>query len=120
MQQVKNLFSLDADLIALSRHAESINAAQKLWIAAAPSQITQFSHAGSLKNGQLNIYADNGVVATKIKLMNASLLTQLDHLNQAAAFGRGSKVTAINVKVQAKSSLVKRPRLNRFLTCCII
>lgn len=116
MQQVKNLFSLDADLIALSRHAESINAAQKLWIAAAPSQITQFSHAGSLKNGQLNIYADNGVVATKIKLMNASLLTQLDHLNQAAAFGRGSKVTAINVKVQAKSSLVKRPRPQRKLS----
>ena len=116
MQQVKNLFNLDADLLALSRHAESINIAQKLWLAAAPNQIGLFSRAGSLKNGELTVYADNGTVATKIKLMNSSLLAQLDQINQSAPFGRGTKVTVISVKVQAKSSLIKRPKPRRKLS----
>jgi hypothetical protein len=116
MQQVKTLFGLDADLIALSRHAESINIAQKIWVAVAPTLISQFSHATSLKNGQLNVAADNGAVATKIKLLNASLLTQLENLSQSNQFGRGSKVTAISVKVQAKSALIKRAKPQRKLS----
>ena len=116
MQQVKNLFNLDADLLALSRHAESVNIAQKLWLAAAPSQIGLHSRAGSLKNGELTVYADNGTVATKIKLMNTSLLMQLDKINQLATFSRGTKVTVIIVKVQAKSSLIKRPKPQRKLS----
>lgn len=120
MHQFKTLFSLDAglnpELVVLSRHAESINIAQKIWMAAAPSLISQFSRATSLKNGQLNVAADNGAIATKIKLLNASLLTQLDSLSQSNQFGRGSKVTAISVKVQAKSSLTKRARPQRKLS----
>lgn len=111
MQQFKSLFSkdigLDSELIKLSRHAESINIAQKMWISATPSLISQFSRATILKNGKLNVVADNGATATKIKLLNASLLTQLDCLNKLDQYGMGSKVTAINVKVQAKSSLIK-------------
>lgn len=116
MHQVKTLFSLDADLIALSRHAESINIAQKMWVAAAPNLISQFSRATSFKNGHLNVVADNGAVATKIKLLNASLLTQLDNLNQSSEFGRGCKVTAISVKVQAKSTLIKPAKPQRKLS----
>ena len=120
MHQLKTLFSVDAgldsELLKLSRHAESINSAQKMWVAATPDFISQSSRVISLRNGQLHIAADNGAIATKIKLLNASLLTQLDNFNQSSQFGRGSKVTAINVKVQAKSALVKHLKLQRKLS----
>lgn len=116
MQQVKKLFIVDADLIALSRLAASINIAQRLWIAATPDLIGQFSRATSLKNSQLNVVADNGAVATKIKLLNTSLLTKLDNLTQSSQFGKGTKITAISVKVQAKSSLVKPAKPQRKLS----
>lgn len=120
MHQFKTLFKvsagLDSELIALTRHAESINIAQKMWVAATPNVISQYSRAISFKNGQLNVVADNGAVATKIKLLNASLLTQLDNLTLSSQFGRGSKVTAINVKVQAKSSLLNRAKPQRKLS----
>ncbi len=116
MHQVKTLLSLDANLIALSRQAESIHIAQKMWVAATPDLISQFSRATSLKNGQLNIVADNGAVATKIKLLNASLMTQLDNLNQSNQFGRGNQVTVISVKVQANSTLMRPAKPKRKLS----
>ena len=120
MHQFKTLFSLGAglesELVTLTRHAELTNIAQKMWVAAAPNIISQFSRATSLKNGQLKVVADNGAVATKIKLLNASLLTQLENLNQSNHFCRDTKVTAISVKVQAKSTLIKRVKPQRKLS----
>ena len=120
MHQFKTLFNggsaLDSELIALTRHAKSINIAQNMWRAATPKVISQSSRATSFKNGQLNVVADNGAVATKIKLLNASLLTEFDNLRLSNQFSWGDKVTAINVKVQAKSTLLKRAKPQRKLS----
>ncbi|MBC7787459.1 MAG: DUF721 domain-containing protein [Methylophilaceae bacterium] len=120
MQQLKTLFSSnessDNRLIELNRHAEAINLAQKLWLTAAPQQISQFSRAISLKNHQLYVVADNGAIATKIKLLRSTLLTKLHNLTLSDPFSRGCKVTAIDVKVQAKSNLNKPPKLQRRLS----
>jgi hypothetical protein len=60
------------------------------------------SHASSIKNQQLNLYANNNAVAAKIKLCIPSLLIQLEK--------QGSEVTAIRVKVQVKSSPQAQPK----------
>ena len=116
MRKINTLFSSNTELASLNRHAEAINLVQQLWLGAAPQAITQYSRATSLNNGGLLIAADNGAVATKIKLLEANLLSQLHNLALKPPFSKGCKVTAINVKVQAKSSLVKPAKPARKLS----
>ena len=77
-------------------------AAQKIWLSIAPGNLGQLSHASSIKNQQLNLYASNNAVAAKIKLCIPSLLIQLEK--------QGCEVTAIRVKVQVKSSPQAQPK----------
>lgn len=116
MRKINMLFQADTDLAALNRRVETFNMAQQLWLAAAPRQISQHSHASSLNNGLLSVAANNGAVATKIKLLEANLLSQLHNLTLNTALSKGCKVTAISVKVQAKSSLDKPPKPQRKLS----
>lgn len=116
MRKINALLLSDIDLVTLSRYAASANMAQQLWLAAAPTQISQHSHASSLNNGLLCVAANNGAVATKIKLLEANLLSQLHNLTLTTPFSKGAKVTAISVKVQAKSSLIQPKKPQRKLT----
>ncbi len=84
------------ELIALNAHTKDAQVAQKIWGLIAPDNLAKFSHASSIKNKQLNLYAHNNAVAAKIKLLIPSLLIQLEK--------QGCEVTAIRVKVQVKSS----------------
>ena len=65
--------------------------------------LSNLSFVGSLINGQLTVYAHSAIVANKIKLTLANLLTQLQNLQQTDPNFRECKVTAIVVKVQVKS-----------------
>lgn len=85
-----------AELSALQQRSRETQAAQKIWEAIAPAEVTKFSHASSIKNQQFTVFADNSVVAAKIKLLLPSLLIQLQK--------RVREVTAIRVKVQVKST----------------
>ena len=85
-----------AELSALQQRTQATQAAQKIWEAIAPAEVTKFSHASSIKNQQFTVFADNSVVAAKIKLLLPSLLIQLQK--------RVREVTAIRVKVQVKST----------------
>ena len=84
------------ELIALNAHTKDAQVAQKIWGLIAPDNLAKFSHASSIKNKQLNLYAHNNAVAAKIKLLIPSLLIQLEK--------QGCEVTSIQVKVQVKSS----------------
>ncbi len=84
------------ELIALNAHTKDAQVAQKTWGIIAPDNLAKFSHASSIKNKQLNLYAHNNAVAAKIKLLIPSLLIQLEK--------QGCEVTSIQVKVQVKSS----------------
>ena len=84
------------ELIALNAHTKDAQVAQKIWGLIAPDNLAKFSHASSIKNKQLNLYAYNNAVAAKIKLLIPSLLIQLEK--------QGCEVTSIQVKVQVKSS----------------
>lgn len=107
MQRLNTLLH-HPELNALNARTQETQAAQKIWEAIAPDNLAKFSRAGSIKNQQLTLYADNSVAAAKIKLLLPSLLIQLK--NQEC------EVTAIRVKVQVKSSPQARPKKLRKLT----
>jgi hypothetical protein len=96
------------ELNALNTRTQETQAAQKIWEAIVPDYLAKFSRASSIKNKQLNIYADNSVVAAKIKLLSPSLLIQLQK--------QVCEVTAIRVKVQVKSSPQPKLKTPRKLT----
>lgn len=95
MQRFNTLLK-QPELDALNARIQETQAAQKIWEAIAPDNLVKFSHAGNIKNRQLTVYADNSVVAAKIKLLLPSLLIQLQK--------QVCEVTAIHVKVQVKSN----------------
>jgi len=116
MRKINALFNEKSDDSQFSQLAKHVNThlnLRQFWEAIAPKALSQSSFAGSLNNGQLIIYAYNASVASKIKLTNASLLTQLQNLAASDPFYRECKVTSITVKVQVKSQskpIAKAPR----------
>lgn len=118
MRKINTLLSSNSQqhntqLNALTQQLQSHQLLQRLWLAACPEILHKLSTVGSLKNGQLSIYAHSAIVANKIKLSQASLLTQLQLLQQVNPAFRECKVTAISIKVQVKSQpkpIVHQPR----------
>ncbi len=113
MRKINTLFSENSQLNALTKNVQAHQNLQQLWHAVAPKILSQASFASSLTNGQLTLYADSAIVANKIKLTQASLLTQLQNLQKNDPLFRECKVTAITVKVQVKSrpkTVIKTPR----------
>ena len=113
MRKINALFSENSALNQLSKNVLAHQYLQQFWQAAAPKILSQNSFASSLTNGQLTVYADSAIVANKIKLTQASLLTQLQNLQKTEPIYKDCKVTAIGVKVQVKSlpkPIIKAPR----------
>lgn len=97
----------------LTKQARSHLTLQQFWLTAVPKTVGDNSFASNLTNGQLSILAYSAIVANKIKLTKASLLTQLQNLQNTSQAFRECKVTAIVVKVQVKSQpkpVIKTPR----------
>lgn len=103
-----NALLKQTELIALNAHSREAQVAQEIWVATAPDNLAKFSHASSLKNKQLNLFANNNAVAAKIKLYIPSLLIQLEK--------QGCEVTSIRVKVQVKSSPQTKPKVIKKLS----
>ncbi len=103
MRKIDTLLNHNSQLSALTKNVQSHQLLQKFWVAASPQMLSNLSFVGSLINGQLTVYAHSAIVANKIKLTIANLLTQLQNLQQSNPNFRECKVTAIVVKVQVKS-----------------
>jgi hypothetical protein len=113
MRKINALFSENSELNQLAQNVQVHQNLQQLWQTATPKLLSQNSSASSLSNGQLTVYADSSIVASKIKLTQASLLKQLQNLQLSDPLFRECKVTAISVKVQVKSRhkvVIKTPR----------
>lgn len=95
MRRFNALFKENAELAILSDQATRLTALQKTWNSAVPDALKPFTQAGAVKYKRLIVYADNGAVAAKIKLLLPSLLTKLQK--------QGLEVTSIRVEVQVKS-----------------
>jgi len=96
MHRFNALFKENPELAALLGQADSLTASQKIWNTILPDALKPFTQAGSVKHKRLTVYADNGAVAAKIKLLLPSLLTKLQK--------QGLEVTSIRVEMQVKSS----------------
>ena len=101
MRQFNTLLK-QPELLALNAHNKELEAAQKIWMAIAPDNLAQLSHATSIKNQQFTIFANSNAVAAKIKLFIPSLLIKLEK--------QECKVTSIRVKVQVKSTPQVKPK----------
>lgn len=113
MRKINTLLKENNDLNKLSADVRARQTLQQLWHAATPKVLSQHSFASNLANGQLTVYANSAMTASKIKMTHASLLTQLHNLQTNDPLFRECKVTAIKVKVQVKSQLkisIKVPR----------
>lgn len=96
MRRFNVLFKENPELAALLGQADNLTASQKIWNTILPDALKPFTQAGSVKHKRLTVYADNGAVAAKIKLLLPSLLTKLQK--------QGLEVTSIRVEMQVKSS----------------
>jgi len=96
------------ELNMLNARNKQTQAAQKIWEAIAPDNLAKFSHADSIKGQQFTVFADNSVVAAKIKLLTPSLLIQLEK--------QECEVTSIRVKVQVKSSPLPKAKPSKKLS----
>ena len=113
MRKINALFSENSQLNKLAKNVQARQNLQLFWQAVAPQILSQNSFAISLINSQLTLYADSAIVANKIKLTQASLLSQLQNLQENNPLFRECKVTSISVKVQVKSRqkpVIKTPR----------
>lgn len=108
MRRFSALFRENAELAALSGHADSLTVSQKIWDATAPEPLRRFTQAGAVKHKRLTVYADNGAVAAKIKLLLPSLLSKLQK--------QGLEVTSIRVEVQVKSDSRKPAKTIRSIS----
>lgn len=80
MRKIDTLLNHNSQLSALTKNVQSHQLLQKFWVAASPQMLSNLSFVGSLINGQLTVYAHSAIVANKIKLTIANLLTQLQNL----------------------------------------
>ena len=113
MRKINSLLASNSQLDALAKNVKAHQHLQQLWHATAPTIVAENSFVSNLSNKLLTVYADSAIVANKIKLIQASLLTQLDNLQKNNPNFRDCKVTAIVVKVQVKSipkAVIKTPR----------
>lgn len=108
MRRINALFKNNAELAALSDRVDSLAVSQKIWQTVVPDPLKQFTQAGSIKYKRLTVYADNGAIAAKVKLLLPSLLIKLQK--------QGLEITSIRVEVQVKSSLRKTAKTLRSIS----
>lgn len=108
MQRIKAFLNNNADLALISSKAQNLTACQKLWNAVAPETLKSCTQAGEVNHKRLTVYASNGAVAAKVKLLLPSLLTNLQK--------HGLEVTSIRVQVQVQSTPRKSQKPARKLS----
>lgn len=96
MQRINAFLKNNADLALISNKTKNLTACQKIWDAVAPETLKPHTQAGDVNHKRLTVYASNGAVAAKVKLLLPSLLTNLQK--------HGLEVTSIRVQVQVQSS----------------
>jgi len=108
VRQIKSIFVDHAELASLASQADSIAASQKIWNSIVPDALKNHTQATSIKHKRLTVYADNGAIAAKIKLLLPSLLTKLQK--------QELEVTSIRVLVQVQSHAANRQKPPRNLS----
>lgn len=108
MQKISTLLSTQQSISSLAKQASALTALQKIWHAIVPENLLPYTQAGNIQHKRLTVYADNGAVAAKIKLLLPTLLSKLQK--------QGVEVTSIRVQVQVQSIASKPIRSPRVVS----
>ena len=108
MRRLKALFRDHAELHALADAAGKYTGLQNVWEGIVPEALLPYTRAGSVKHRRLTVFADNGAVAAKLKLLSPNLLKNLHN--------KGLEVTSIRIEVQVQSKRRARPAAARELS----
>ena len=108
MRRIRALFKDNTELQTLISHAGDLTALQTIWASVVPQPLREFTQAAGLKHRRITVFADNGAVAAKIKLLAPTLLKNLQI--------KGVEVTSIRVEVQVKSVARRAPKTQRHLS----
>jgi hypothetical protein len=100
MRRIRALFKDNSELQTLISHASDLTGLQKIWSGVVPQPLREFTRAAGLKHRRITVFADNGAVAAKLKLLAPTLLKNLQI--------KGLEVTSIRVEVQV-NSVVREP-----------
>lgn len=111
MHKLNAIFGQHNQLNQLTQQAREKALINAFWQTAVPDFIANLSTANLLNDGVLTVFAVNASVASKIKLMQASLLKALENSQKTLDQFKHCKVTVIKVKVQVKST--PKPRAKR-------
>lgn len=103
MYKINHIFRNHQALKPLLQEADSREQLQKLWGLTAP-EYQHLSQVLALEQGQLILNVSSGAVASRIKLLESSLLLKLHDLNRKTSKIKDLNLNAIKVKVQVKSS----------------
>lgn len=108
MRRIRALFKDDIELQSLICHAGDLIALQTIWDSVVPPPLRAFTQAGGLKHRRITVFADNGAIAAKLKLLAPTLLKNLQI--------KGVEVTSIRVEVQVQSVPRRPPSPQRRLS----
>jgi hypothetical protein len=108
LQLINTIFKNNKELKGLRAQVSELTLVQKVWQDVAPNALKNQTQAGAIEDKSLTIYALNGAVAAKIKLLQPSLLTKLQK--------EGVAVNSIKVCVQVQSEAPKKDKPLRNLS----
>lgn len=108
MRKLNALFKDDANLEALTSLSDSLTASKNAWNAVVPAQLARHTEPGVIKHKRLTVYAHNGAIAARLKLLLPTLISGLQK--------QGLEVTSIRVEVQVQSGTRGNPRKLRTLS----
>lgn len=108
MRRLNALFKENAGIQALASQVNQLAVLQKIWSEIAPQPLQLHSRVSGITQRRITVFADNGAVAAKIKLLAPTLLKNLQI--------KGVEVTSIRVEVQVKSVPKRPPKTPRSLS----
>lgn len=108
MLRLKTLFQENAGLQALASQVGQLTGLQKIWDDVLPPALQSHVRVAGLKHRRITVFAANGAVAAKLKLLAPTLLKNLQI--------KGLEVTSIRVEVQVKSVPRRPPKRQRQLS----
>lgn len=104
MHKLNAIFGQHNQLNQLTQQAREKALINAFWQTAVPDFLASYTSANALNDGVLTVLATNASAASKIKLMQASLLKALENSQKTFDQFKLCKVTVIKVKVQVKST----------------
>ena len=100
-KQLNSYFNASAELRQLSHKAGQLLELQRCYEQIAPSSLARASHVVQINQNILEIAADNGTVAAKLR----QLAPEFTRLFQ----GRGYEITGVQIRVRVTMPVMARP-----------